>query len=248
MRVVPDGLPCGCGARGCIEQYGSGRALLRMANEIADVGGDRPRPRRRRAASTARSTGTTSARCIAAGDPGALRGARAARPLARAGRARALSAVLDPQLFVFGGGVAQCGRAAARPRARGVPPAPPGARLPPRARVRDRRARQRRRRRGRRRPRPHPLTRALDVDAFRTEEAAMFYWFMKNLVAGPILQTVFRPWVIGRREHPEDRRRHPRQQPPLVHRLDLPAARHRSAHLVPRQERLLHAARASRAG
>ena len=39
LRVVPDGLPCGCGARGCIEQYGSGRALLRMANAIADVGG-----------------------------------------------------------------------------------------------------------------------------------------------------------------------------------------------------------------
>jgi 1-acyl-sn-glycerol-3-phosphate acyltransferase len=25
----------------------------------------------------------------------------------------------------------------------------------------------------------------------------MFYWFMKNLVAGPLLKTVFRPWVTG---------------------------------------------------
>jgi 1-acyl-sn-glycerol-3-phosphate acyltransferase len=25
----------------------------------------------------------------------------------------------------------------------------------------------------------------------------MFYWFMKNLVAGPILKSVFRPWVTG---------------------------------------------------
>jgi 1-acyl-sn-glycerol-3-phosphate acyltransferase len=25
----------------------------------------------------------------------------------------------------------------------------------------------------------------------------MFYWFMKNLIAGPILKTVFRPWVTG---------------------------------------------------
>lgn len=25
----------------------------------------------------------------------------------------------------------------------------------------------------------------------------MFYWFMKNLVAGPILRTAFRPWVTG---------------------------------------------------
>ena len=25
----------------------------------------------------------------------------------------------------------------------------------------------------------------------------MFYWFMKNLVAGPLVKTVFRPWVTG---------------------------------------------------
>ncbi|MCU1439397.1 MAG: 1-acyl-sn-glycerol-3-phosphate acyltransferase [Rhodoglobus sp.] len=25
----------------------------------------------------------------------------------------------------------------------------------------------------------------------------MFYWFMKNLVAGPLLKTVFRPWISG---------------------------------------------------
>ncbi len=25
----------------------------------------------------------------------------------------------------------------------------------------------------------------------------MFYWFMKNLVAGPLIKTVFRPWVVG---------------------------------------------------
>jgi 1-acyl-sn-glycerol-3-phosphate acyltransferase len=25
----------------------------------------------------------------------------------------------------------------------------------------------------------------------------MFYWFMKNLVAGPLLKSTFRPWVIG---------------------------------------------------
>ena len=39
MRIVPGGILCGCGARGCIEQYGSGRALLRMAGEVADRGG-----------------------------------------------------------------------------------------------------------------------------------------------------------------------------------------------------------------
>ena len=25
----------------------------------------------------------------------------------------------------------------------------------------------------------------------------MFYWFMKNVVAGPIVKTLFRPWVVG---------------------------------------------------
>lgn len=31
----------------------------------------------------------------------------------------------------------------------------------------------------------------------------MFYWFMKNLVAGPILKTAFRPWVIGHENIPK---------------------------------------------
>jgi 1-acyl-sn-glycerol-3-phosphate acyltransferase len=31
----------------------------------------------------------------------------------------------------------------------------------------------------------------------------MFYWLMKNLVAGPILKTVFRPWVTGHENIPK---------------------------------------------
>ena len=31
----------------------------------------------------------------------------------------------------------------------------------------------------------------------------MFYWFMKNLVAGPIMRTGFRPWVIGAQNLPK---------------------------------------------
>lgn len=31
----------------------------------------------------------------------------------------------------------------------------------------------------------------------------MFYWFMKNLVAGPLLKTVFRPWVSGTENIPK---------------------------------------------
>jgi len=35
VLAVPDGHPCGCGARGCIEQYASGNALSRFARELA---------------------------------------------------------------------------------------------------------------------------------------------------------------------------------------------------------------------
>lgn len=107
MRLVPDGLPCGCGARGCIEQYGSGRALLRMANAIADVGGiglGLAAVREQKGA----LSGQDVAALIVDGDPGAV---QALRELGGwLGQACAsLSAVLDPQIFVFGGGVAVAG-------------------------------------------------------------------------------------------------------------------------------------------
>jgi glucokinase len=107
LRVVPDGLPCGCGARGCIEQYGSGRALLRMANAIADVGGiglalaDARRE-------SGELTGDQVGRLIVAGDAGALQALRELGGWLGAACA-SLAAVLDPQVFVFGGGVAVAG-------------------------------------------------------------------------------------------------------------------------------------------
>lgn len=107
LRVVPDGLPCGCGARGCIEQYGSGRALLRYANEIADVGGI-GLPLAEARAEAGELDGQIVGRFIAAGDAGAI---HALQELGRwIGQACAsLGAVLDPQLFVIGGGVAVAG-------------------------------------------------------------------------------------------------------------------------------------------
>ena len=107
MRIVPDGLPCGCGARGCIEQYGSGRALLRMAGEVADLGGVGSALAAARAV-TGELTGHDVAALMQAGDPGAL---EALRQLGTwLGQAAAsLSVILDPQVFVFGGGVAQSG-------------------------------------------------------------------------------------------------------------------------------------------
>jgi glucokinase len=108
MRIVPDGLPCGCGAFGCIEQYGSGRALLRMAGEVADRGGATGKALADLRAAKGSLSGGDVSTLMAAGDPGAL---EALRELGSwLGQACAsLSVVLDPQLFVFGGGVAQAG-------------------------------------------------------------------------------------------------------------------------------------------
>ena len=113
MRLVPGGLPCGCGQRGCVEQYGSGRALMRMANEIADAGGIG------QALAAARAEhgeldGDVFAALLAEEDPGAL---AALRELGGwLGEAAAsISAVLDPGLFVFGGGVASAGEVLLEP-------------------------------------------------------------------------------------------------------------------------------------
>lgn len=107
MRIVPGGLPCGCGQRGCIEQYGSGRALLRMANEIADAGGIGQNLAAVREAQGALD-GALVAALIAEEDPGAL---AALRELGGwLGQAAAsITAILDPQVFAFGGGVAAAG-------------------------------------------------------------------------------------------------------------------------------------------
>jgi glucokinase len=108
MRIVPNGLPCGCGARGCIEQYGSGRALQRMADDVADAGGIGQALADARAAHGGKLDGEIIGDLIQQDDPGAL---AALRRLGRhLGEACAsLSAILDPQLFVFGGGVASAG-------------------------------------------------------------------------------------------------------------------------------------------
>ena len=97
MRVVPDGLPCGCGARGCIEQYGSGRALLRMAERDRRCRRNRPGARRgpRRARRARRSTIVGA--LIDAGGPGCARRPAPARALARPGLRARSRRVLDPQ-------------------------------------------------------------------------------------------------------------------------------------------------------
>ena len=109
MQVVKDGRRCGCGQKGCWEQYCSGRALLHEAREIADV-----QPQR-------------GARLLELGDgepegiqaPEVTQAAREGDEAALAcfaeigwwlGRGLAdLAALLDPGVFVVGGGVADAG-------------------------------------------------------------------------------------------------------------------------------------------
>ena len=107
MRFTRDGLPCGCGQNGCLEQYASGRALQRQTNAIADGGGIGEALAALRAEKGSIS-GPAVSRLVLAGDPGAVEALR--RVATALGEAcGGFQAVLDPELFVIGGGVAQLG-------------------------------------------------------------------------------------------------------------------------------------------
>jgi glucokinase len=107
LRFIRDGLLCGCGQNGCLEQYASGRALQREANEIADGGGIGAGLAAVRAEKGVLS-GPAISRLVLAGDPGAREALhRVATALGEA--CGGFQAVLDPELFVIGGGVAQLG-------------------------------------------------------------------------------------------------------------------------------------------
>lgn len=92
MIVERDGRPCPCGSRGCWEQYGSGRALLRAAREAGfDV-----------------AHGAAITAAAVDGDQ------RAQQVLAEIGGwlgvgIASLVAVLDPEVVVVGGGVSAAG-------------------------------------------------------------------------------------------------------------------------------------------
>lgn len=105
--VVPDGRPCGCGLQGCWEQYASGRALVREAHERLGCApaGELSRLAR---GQPELITGEMITQAAVAGDATALQcfdvvGTWLGRGLA------GLAAVLDPGLFVIGGGVSAAG-------------------------------------------------------------------------------------------------------------------------------------------
>ena len=117
-RAVPGGLPCRCGQSGCMEQYASGAAHARRAREqaAADPG--------RAAALLALGDGTPAgikashvAEAARAGDPFAMdlfeqTGRWVGQVLAD------LASILDPAVFVIGGGLSETGELIRRPAER----------------------------------------------------------------------------------------------------------------------------------
>lgn len=108
MRFIPNGLVCGCGQRGCLEQYASGTSLLTKARELA--ASDEPKGAYLRSLATnpAELTGQEVYKAIQAADPGAL---FLVEELANnLGIALAsIVALLDPELVVIGGGLSVLG-------------------------------------------------------------------------------------------------------------------------------------------
>lgn len=115
MRVVPDGHICGCGARGCFEQYASGNALLRHAREAINASPEVARNLLSRGDGTvAGLTGQTIAEAAREGDPVALAAFNTTGQWLGAGIA-SLAVFLDPACVVIGGGVIDAGEILLKP-------------------------------------------------------------------------------------------------------------------------------------
>ncbi|HJC70788.1 MAG TPA: ROK family protein, partial [Candidatus Brachybacterium intestinipullorum] len=106
MVVVPDGQWCGCGLRGCLEQYTAGTALVRAAKRRAAAGDALMGPLVQAAGGDGRAIdGPLVTGLAQQGDPGARE--LIAEIGAWLGRGAAtISALLDPEVIVVGGGVA----------------------------------------------------------------------------------------------------------------------------------------------
>ena len=115
MRVVPDGHLCGCGARGCFEQYASGNALLRHAREAISASPEIARNLLSRGDGTVEGlTGKAITEAARDGDPVALAAFNTTGQWLGAGIAT-LSVILDPACVVIGGGVIDAGEILLKP-------------------------------------------------------------------------------------------------------------------------------------
>lgn len=109
LRIVPDGHLCGCGMRGCLEQYASGSALLRHAREAISASPDTARNLLSRGDGTLDGLrGQHITEAAREGDPVALAAFNTLASYLGAGIA-SLCAVIDPSCIVLGGGVIDAG-------------------------------------------------------------------------------------------------------------------------------------------
>ena len=115
IRVVPEGHLCGCGARGCFEQYGSGNALMRHAREAMAASPDIARNLLSRGDGTLEGlTGRAITDAARDGDAVALAAFNTTAQWLGAGIA-SLAVVLDPECVVIGGGVIDAGEILLKP-------------------------------------------------------------------------------------------------------------------------------------
>ncbi len=109
IRLVPDGQLCGCGVRGCLEQYASGSALLRHAREAIDASPLLARNLLDRGDGTIEGLrGNHITEAARDGDPVAIAAFNTMATYLGAGIA-SLCAVIDPSCVVLGGGVIDAG-------------------------------------------------------------------------------------------------------------------------------------------
>jgi len=106
MCVVPNGLLCGCGSKGCIEQYASGGALIRYANESLLANPDKSEEVL--SFGEGKLSGTALTKAAKAGNELAL--AAFSKQADWLGLACAsYSLIIDPQAIIIGGGVVDAG-------------------------------------------------------------------------------------------------------------------------------------------
>ena len=114
-RVVPDGRVCGCGNRGCWEQYASGSALVAEAREFARRSpGPAVRLLQLGGGAAEGINGPEVTQAAHEGDAAALRCFEIVGGWLGQGLA-VLAAILDPGCFVIGGGVSEAGDLLIRP-------------------------------------------------------------------------------------------------------------------------------------
>ncbi|CAM5528020.1 N-acetylmannosamine kinase [Streptomyces hirsutus] len=109
IRMVPDGLLCGCGSQGCWEQYASGRALVRYATQRANATPENAETLLALGDGTPEGIeGKHVSMAARQGDPVAVDSYRELARWVGAGLAD-LASLFDPSAFIVGGGLSDEG-------------------------------------------------------------------------------------------------------------------------------------------